>query len=136
MRDRVVCDTNILISALVFPGGRPDEILKLARIGEIDLYISPFIVDEFERVLREKFQYINNEVKQRSERITSISTLIEPSERITVIDEDESDNRILECAVAAKVAFIISGDKHLLAIKELGSIKVVSASEFLKIHIK
>jgi len=136
MRNRVVCDTNILISALVFPGGRPDEILKLARIGEIDFYISPFIVDEFERVLKEKFQYSKNEVKQRSERITSISTLIEPSERITVIDEDESDNCILECAVAAKAGFIISGDKHLLALKELGSIKIVSASEFLKLHIK
>lgn len=136
MRERVVCDTNILISALIFPGGPPDEILKRARIGEIDLCISPFILDEFERVLREKFQYSESEVKQRSERIAGISTLIVPSERILVIDEDESDNRILECAIAAKAYFIISGDKHLLALKEFGNIKIVPASEFLKLHGK
>jgi putative PIN family toxin of toxin-antitoxin system len=103
MRKQVVCDTNILISALVFPGGNPDKILGLARIGEIDLLISPFILHEFEKVLREKFNYKKSEVAQRSARIMNISRLVEPSEQVLVIGEDKSDNRILECAVAAKV---------------------------------
>lgn len=133
MRERVVCDTNILISALIFPGGSPDEVVNLARTGEVNLYISPFILNEFERVLKEKFNYSESEVKERSQRITSISAIVDPSEKLSVIKEDESDNRILECAIAAKADFIISGDKHLQALKEFGSIKIVSASEFLKL---
>lgn len=105
MSKRVVCDTNILISALVFPGGNPDKILGLARIGEIDLLISPFILREFEKVLREKFNYKKSEVAQRSARIVNISRLVEPSEKISVIEQDQSDNRILECAIAAKADY-------------------------------
>jgi len=136
MRERVVCDTNILISALIFPGGSPDEVVQLVRIGEINLYISPFILNEFERVLREKFGYSEEEIRQRSERIISISTIIEPSEKFSVIKEDEPDNRILECAHEAKADFIISGDKHILSLKEFRDIKIVSAPEFIKVHRK
>lgn len=134
MRERVVCDTNILISALIFPGGSPDELINLARIGEIDLYISPSILNEFKRVLEEKFGYTESEIKQRSQRIINISTLINPSEKLSVVKGDESDNRILECAIAAKAHFVVSGDKHLQALGEFQSIKIVSASEFLKHH--
>ncbi|HAW60466.1 MAG TPA: putative toxin-antitoxin system toxin component, PIN family, partial [Actinobacteria bacterium] len=70
------------------------------------------------------------------QRITSISAIVDPSEKLSVIKEDESDNRILECAIAAKADFVISGDRHLQALKESRSIKIVSASEFLKLHRK
>jgi putative PIN family toxin of toxin-antitoxin system len=102
---RVVCDTNILISALIFPGGNPDKVIQLARTKEIDLYISPFILNEFERVLKEKFNYTENEVKKRLERIINISTIVNPKEHISVVTEDEADNRILECAIEAKADF-------------------------------
>ena len=52
----IVCDTNVLISALLFPGGPPDEILKLVREGYAKLAISMEICAEFEGVLREKFE--------------------------------------------------------------------------------
>lgn len=136
MKYRMVCDTNILISALLFPNSNPDEIVKLARIGEIELYISPFILNEFERVLREKFDYDSNEIKKRSDRIKNISKLIAPPETISAIDADKSDNRILECALEAKAHFLVSGDKHLLALKEYGSTKIVSASLFLQLRYK
>ncbi len=64
MRERVVCDTSILISALIFPGGSPDEVVNLTRTGEVNLYISPFILNEFERVLKEKFNYSEGEAKE------------------------------------------------------------------------
>lgn len=60
--------------------------------------------------------------------------MIDLSEKLSVIKEDKPDNRILECAVAAKADFIVSGDKHLKALKEFGGIKIISASEFLKLH--
>ena len=133
MKNKVVFDTNILISALVFPGGNPDKVLRLARIGEIELLISPFILHEFERVLREKFNYRKGGVTQRLARIANISTLVEPSERVLIIEKDEPDNRILECAVGANAEFIVSGDKHLLELGEFADIRIVSATEFLSL---
>ena len=50
-----------------------------------------------------------------------------------VIKEDRPDNKFLACAIAAQASFIISGDKHLLKLKEFQGIPIVSPREFLKI---
>ena len=60
----IVCDTNVLISALLFPGGPPDEILKLVRDGYVKLAISKEICVELEGVLREKFELPEKDVKE------------------------------------------------------------------------
>lgn len=49
---RVPLDTNVLVSAFTFPGSKPDQILLRIRRGEIELFISPFILSELDRVLR------------------------------------------------------------------------------------
>jgi len=133
MRKRVVCDTNILVSALIFPGGSPDKAIELARIGEIELFVSPSILDEFKRVLKEKFGYNQGEIKQRIDRITSIATIVNPQEKLSVISQDEADNRIVECATKANADFIVSGDKHLLSLKEFKKIRIVQAVELISI---
>lgn len=50
--EKIVCDTNILISALIFPGGKPDQVIKLAQMGKVKLFISPPILLEFRKVVR------------------------------------------------------------------------------------
>jgi len=47
------------------------------------------------------------------------------------VDADPSDNRILECAVAADVEVIVSGDKHLLALGSFRGIPIQRVGEFL-----
>ena len=59
--------------------------------------------------------------------------VVEPKEEIKFIKEDPKDNIILECALAAKAGYIVSGDKHLLKLKEYKGIKIMSAREFLDI---
>ncbi len=54
---RIVLDTNVLISALAFPGSKPDQILSRIRRRASELFISPFILSELDRVLREKFRF-------------------------------------------------------------------------------
>jgi len=82
---RVVLDTSVLISALVFPGSKPDQILSRIRRGEIDLFISPFILAELDRVLREKFRFSKKEAAVLVKAIRSMAHLVEPAERITLI---------------------------------------------------
>ena len=57
--------------------------------------------------------------------------LIEPKESIKVIKDDPKDDMVLECAVEGKADFIVSGDPHLLKLKEFRSIKIVTPKQFL-----
>lgn len=130
---RVVLDTNVLISALVFPGGKPDQILTRIRRGEIEFFISPFILSELDRVLRQKFQLTKNEAEDRVRAIRRLAHLVEPTERVEVITAKDDDNRILECAIAAKADFLVTGDKeHLLPLESIKDTKIISPSEFLE----
>ena len=128
----VVCDTNVLVSALLFPGGPPDEILKLVRDGNIKLAISMEICIELKGVLRKKFEMPEKDVREVIKSIREISFLVQPKEKISLIKEDPADNRILECAVAADADYIISGDlKHLQSLKEFRGIPILSPAKAL-----
>ncbi len=108
---RVVADTNIYISALNF-GGVPDQFLALARRGRVDLFISKPILDEIEGVLRRKFKWPPTRVREALTVIGGFARAVEARERIAVVKRDEPDNRVLECALAAKAAVVVSGDSH------------------------
>jgi putative PIN family toxin of toxin-antitoxin system len=131
---RVVLDTNVLISALAFPGSKPDQILSRIRRGEIDLFISSFILSELDRVLREKFRLTKKEAQDRVNAISSIAHLVEPTERIQVVTAKDDDNRILECAIEAQADFLVTGDKeHLLPLGSLRDTRLISPSEFVNL---
>ena len=131
---KIVCDTNILISAYLFPGGTPDELINLARAKEVALCISPDIVTEFKKVLLMKFKHTEQEADDRVERLTQISEIVYPKERIDRIKRKDSDNRILECAVEARAEYLITGDKRdILPLGKVGLTQIVTASQFLEI---
>ncbi|GIW53560.1 MAG: PIN domain-containing protein [Gemmatimonadales bacterium] len=131
---RVVLDTNVLISALAFPGSTSDQILSRIRRGEIDLFISPFILAELDRVLREKFRFSKREAAARLGAIRAIAHIVEPTERITIVTAKDDDNRILECALAAQAEFLITGDKaHLLPLESYRTVRIVTPGQFLDI---
>lgn len=106
-KPKVVLDTNVIISGLNFRG-RPREILDLIRGEKIELYISPFILEEVRGVLKEKFSWDEERIQTAIEKLKA--ALVEPEENISVIKKDEDDNRILECGVEGKVQYIVSGD--------------------------
>ncbi|GBC95281.1 hypothetical protein HRbin16_01068 [bacterium HR16] len=84
---RVVCDTNIYISAFIFPGSKPDQVLDLARQGFIELNVSSFILDELRRVLLEKFRMEHTKSEEILERVRQLATIVEPEVRVFVIRE-------------------------------------------------
>jgi len=128
---RVVLDTNVLISSIVF-GGNPRRILQHAIEGRITLIISADIIDEFKGVLsRDKFKYPGTMIYFVVNELMSISEVVTPDETIDVIKDDPQDNRILECASAGGANIIISGDKHLLVLKEFRGIKIMNPADFI-----
>ncbi len=61
-----------------------------------------------------------------------MSELVIPTEKFDAIKEDSDDNKILDCAFAGRVDFIISQDNHLLKLKEFRGIRIISPGDFLK----
>jgi len=129
---RIVLDTNVLISALVF-GGNPRRILEKVIRGELELHLSESILVELQGVLqRSKFSFSAEAIRVILSELRAISEVVEPSVHIHQIEADPADNRVLECAEESHADFIISGDNHLLGIKEYNKIDVVSPSQFLR----
>jgi len=130
---RIVIDTNIYISAILFDG-KPESIIKLAAAEKVTLYTSHAIVAEVAGVLRNKFNWTNQQVEYADLFIRDISVLITPACLISKIKTDDADNRILECAVESRANFIVTGDrKHLLPLKKYEEIQIVDVAEFLEV---
>jgi putative PIN family toxin of toxin-antitoxin system len=129
---RVVADTNILVSALLF-GGTSEQVFLAGLRGEIQLLTSLSLLKEFERVLKEKFKLSTDLVREIIEEVREVAEIVEVSSDIKAISYPEEDNRVLECAVDGKADFIVTGDtKHILPLKEYGGIGILTPSEFLK----
>ncbi len=134
---RIVLDTNIRVSA-TFWEGDSDKIIELIERKEAELILSKEILEEFAGVLeyreiQDKIQNKNLEMKRTVEKIASLSIIVEPQQKLDIIQEDQDDNKLLECAVAGKADFIISKDNHLLGLNEFNGIKIISPREFLEI---
>jgi len=130
---KVVLDTNVYISAILF-GGKPERIISMARSSEIELLISPDILAEVAKVLRAKFAWTDEQIRVTLAEITSITTLITPKIALKVIAEDKADNMFLACALAGGAEYVVSGDtRHLQPLKEYQGIRILSPAEFLPI---
>jgi putative PIN family toxin of toxin-antitoxin system len=130
-RTRVVLDTNILISAIVF-GGLPRKILEMVIVGSVNCSLSFAILDELRDVLqRSKFGFSPQQAATVIDELQDICEILNPPRRIRTIKADPDDNRILECAVEAQAMCIISGDNHLLELRKYREIHIYSPADFL-----
>ncbi len=85
-----------------------------------------------EVINRPKFDFIPKSDKEEFfKMLVEISELVESPVRLSIIEEDERDNRVLECAVSGEVDFIVSGDVHLLRLKKFGNIKIITCKDIL-----
>ena len=134
----VVLDANIFISALITEGGIPARILAHWRSGDIDVVASPAIIEEVRRVtgypkLLNRYARIRENRDEFIATLSEIAIVVEPTEKLTVVREDESDNRYIECALAGNAEYLVSGDSHLLDVAEYRGIKMVPPATFLAI---
>lgn len=128
---KATADSNIYISALQF-GGQPLRFLDLARAGAIELAISPPIIAEVERVLRDKFKWPPEQVREIEPRLAAFTRRVVPTEALDVVKDDPTDNRILECAKAAGSDYVVTGDTDLLRLGQYADIQIVKVSDFLQ----
>ena len=134
MGTKVVLDTNVLVAALGWKGP-PHKIFLHCIDGLLNLHTSPALISELEKVLSyNKFDFSNDEIKEFVSLVIETAHIVAPAITLSVVTVDPSDNRVLECALAASADYIISGDKHLLSLHEFETIKIVAPDAFLKIQ--
>jgi len=129
---KVVIDTNVYISGIIF-GGTPGKVLELAKDKKIVVFTSPSILLEVADKLNKKFHWNEEKVKVTLKAISKITEVVTPKIKLKVVKEDSSDNKILECAVVANANYVVTGDKHLLKLKRFEDIKIITPAELLKI---
>lgn len=131
-RHRIVLDTNVLISAILF-GGKPRSVLDLVISGSVDCTLSTVILDELKDVLqRPKFGFSAEVCFHIIQELHGACDITSPSVSVDVIRSDPDDDRILECAVEAQAHFIVSGDPHLLDLGKFDKIRILSPADYLK----
>lgn len=128
---RVVLDTNILISALVF-GGKPEKVYNLVLEKEIESVTSLPLIAELIDTLIKKFHFEQYRIEQLKEIINDHFLVTYPTQSLELL-QDIDDNRVLEAAIEGKCNFIVTGDKELLDLKIFRKIKIVTADQFLTI---
>jgi len=128
-RVRVVFDTNVYISAFIFRAGVPFRIWRRAVERRFVLLLSPAIMRETAKVLR-RFQWQEDEIVRYLKLLAKVAEIVVPTTAVAAVSEDETDNRILECAIAGNADLVVSGDRHLLRLKSFEGIGIVRPVDF------
>ncbi|MBN2072312.1 MAG: putative toxin-antitoxin system toxin component, PIN family [Actinobacteria bacterium] len=132
---KVVVDTNVFISSFFNPKGNPGKIVDLWKTGKITLCLTKEIIGEYLEVLARLGLADEPELKELADLFKK-RIYIYFAGKTTILDivkNDPEDNRFLECALAVRAKYIITGDKHLLAIRKFKDIDIVTPAEFIKI---
>jgi uncharacterized protein len=127
---RAVFDSNIYVSAFAIPGGRAEAAVLKAVEGEAQLVISKAIIHELLGVLARKFGRDAEELARIAVFLAELADVVQPRRRIEVL-RDDTDNRILECAVTGHADVIVTGDRAMLEIGEYQGVRIVALREFL-----
>lgn len=133
-RPRVVLDSNVLISGFVFEKGKPAAILESLRKGEIEVVISPFILEEISRSFSEDFDWNNRRINQAIQFLLDYCIPVNPDAEAAVPELTPADNRIFDCAVHGQVEYLVTGDRGILKLGEFQGIKTVTPAQFLQIR--
>ena len=127
---KVVFDTNVLVSALTFPGGRGEAALRRIIEENDRLLLSRPILDGLLGILARKFSRNAEELAHVAVFLTELSISVRPRRKLDVV-ADEPDNRVLECAVSGRAETIVTGDKALLALGNYEGVRIISLREYV-----
>lgn len=136
---RVVLDTNVFISAAILLKSVPGKVVELGLVDEMyRLVTSEALLQELRRVTKQHRFHPDSIARLGLLRlIQEQAVFVKPRQQLSIIQDDESDNRLLEAALAGEADYIVTGDKkHLLPLKKFRGIKILSPRDFLAALLK
>ncbi len=116
-------------------GGKPAAIVRAAEEKKLNIFISEDITAEISQVLAyPKLEKTYHTKLRRQDLIAQVlknAKFVKVTKKVEVIKEHPADNKFLECTLAAKADYIVSGDRHMLKVVSYKKIHVLSVSDFL-----
>ncbi len=128
---KIVVDTNVFISSLLF-GGKPRTIIKLIQENKLTAFTTPMLIGELLDILTKKFKFTSDKITLVEEVIKENFVIVHPSQTLHAV-RDEDDNRVLEAAIEAECNYVVTGDKDLLDLHTFKNVVIVKPEEFLLI---
>jgi uncharacterized protein len=130
---RVVLDTNVLVSALLFRG-KVSRLAALWQQGRLVPLLSKETFGELRKVLTyQKFSLDQEEIGAILEdAILPFFEIVDPVEPIKGVCTDPDDDPFIACAVSGEAAFVVTGDAQLVGLRQYRTVKFITPSEFLK----
>ena len=133
---RIVLDTNVFVSGVFFSGA-PHQVLRAWRDQEIEIVVSPEILDEYYRVSDElSTQFPEVDLSPMLQLVASKARLVEAAPLTEAVCDDPDDDKFFACADAAGVSVIVSGDRHLLKASGYQGIEVVRPRQFVDEYLQ
>jgi putative PIN family toxin of toxin-antitoxin system len=133
---RVVADTNVLVSALV-GHGKPKRLVLQLLEGHVVVSSSQMLAELADVLSREKFREVrSSQVDRYLSNLVRKCRLVKSRSRFRVVAEDPDDDLVLNTAYDGKADYIVTGDKHLLALQEFKVIKIVTVNEMLQVLVE
>ena len=136
---KAVLDTTALVSAMLTrkPGAACHELIRLAKDGAFELFMSSDILEETAETLRyphlrKRYDYSDTDIIAFCQDLVLVGTIIDDAPVVPVV-RDPDDDKIVACAVAAGADYLVSRDKDLLILKEHEGISIISPEAFLRI---
>jgi putative PIN family toxin of toxin-antitoxin system len=130
---RVVIDTSVLVSAVISPAGPNAQLFDFVAAKEIRPYLTTAVLEEYHRVFEyEHLQYLDKRrIAQLRGLLEDVAVKVKSGGRLK-LSNHEDDNRIYECAVAAKADYIVTENtKHFK--KPYKTTKIITARQLLKL---
>ncbi|GAX34151.1 putative toxin-antitoxin system toxin component, PIN family [Nodularia sp. NIES-3585] len=130
--NRIVIDTNVIVSALIFSKSTTMQAFREAKQNGLILISAEILSELIDVLSRQKFdRYLSREIRE-----DFLASLARETELITIsetvdICRDPKDNKFLELAISGKATHIITGDKDLLELHPFRDILIVTPSQFL-----
>jgi putative PIN family toxin of toxin-antitoxin system len=127
---KVVFDTNVLVAAFLSEGICA-KLLGRARKRQFELVTCPFILEEFETVMKKKFKASSAEVHEALELVDEATQIkVHPKKLVNGVCRDGDDDNVLDCVLAARANFLVTGDADLLILGSHGGTQIVTPRDF------
>ena len=126
---RILLDTNVLISAILFRG-MPRDLLDRAIRGELDLVTSPAPLDELEDVLTRRFDFPPELARAVRAELESLADVVVPDD-VQAVSRDPDDDQVLAAAVFGEAETLVTGDADLLVLEMHQGVRIMKPGDFL-----
>lgn len=132
---RVVLDTNVLLSGLMYPAGTPGKIVRAWREARFELLLSTEQLTEVGRVMsypkiRKILKWDRATIEGFLKQLYLRAELVDTAHITAFVPRDPKDNFLLAMLIAGQAEYLVTGDADLLALRD--RYPVVTPAEFFR----